>query len=31
MRKFVLAAIMALAMVLSLAITVGADGMPHCC
>jgi len=31
MRKFLLAAIMAMAMVLSLAITAGADGVPHCC
>jgi len=31
MRRFVLAAIMAISMVLALAMSVGADGMPHCC
>jgi hypothetical protein len=31
MRKFILAAIMAATMVLTLAITVGADGVGPCC
>jgi hypothetical protein len=31
MRRFILAAIMAVTMVLALAMSVGADGIPHCC
>lgn len=31
MRKFFLAAVLALGMVLTLAISVGADEITHCC
>lgn len=31
MRKFFLAALLAMGLVVSMAISVGADGIPHCC